>query len=206
MATIDYYFTCASPFAYLGHRLICEVADKHRVELKFKPVNLFQIWDVSGARPPNERPEVRQRVRLVELQRMADFRGLPLNPKPKYWPVDASLADRVCAGLIEDGHDPRFFMGKVFGGLWAYEDNISDEKVLASYLSQCGLDPVLALREGHEAWTQAKRESNAREAIAADVVGVPTYVFGGEAFWGQDRIEHLDHALSVGRSPFHAKV
>jgi 2-hydroxychromene-2-carboxylate isomerase len=34
-------------------------------------------------------------------------------------------------------------------------------------------------------------------------VGVPTYVLNGEAFWGQDRIELLDEALTSGRAPYH---
>lgn len=203
---IDYYLTCISPFTYLGHRLICEVAEKHRVEINFKPVNLFRIWEVSGARPPAERPPVRQRMRLVELQRLAHFRKLPINVQPKYWPVDGSLADRVAVALIENGHDPRYFIGKVLAGLWAHDDNIADEAVLASYLSQCGLDPKPALADAQEDWTQAIRDNNANEAIAADAVGVPAYIYQGETFWGQDRIEHLDHMLSLGREPFHASA
>lgn len=202
MPTIDYYFSSGSPFAYLGHRLICEVAEKHKAELKFKPVNLTAIWDVSGAVPPGKRPLVRQRHRFIELQRLADYRNLKINVQPKFWPVDGSLADRTVIALTEAGHDPRYFMGKVFAGLWANDDNIADEHVLASYLSQTGNDPIPALTEAKAPWTHEIRERNSRDAIAADAVGVPTYVLNGEPFWGQDRIEHLDHALSAGRAPY----
>ena len=35
------------------------------------------------------------------------------------------------------------------------------------------------------------------DAVAAGAMGSPTYVLSGEPFWGQDRIEYLDRALST---------
>ncbi|MAZ83449.1 MAG: disulfide bond formation protein DsbA [Hoeflea sp.] len=201
-ANIDYYFTCASPFCYLGHRLFCDIAEKHKATVNFKAVNLKDVWAVSGAVPPGERPPVRQRMRLVELQRQAHYRKLPIKIEPKFWPTDPGFADRIAVGLVESGIDPRYFINKVLGGLWAYDDDIRDEHVLASYLSQCGLDPLPALTDAKTDWAEEIRRNNARAAIGADVVGVPTYVYNGEAFFGQDRLEHLDQALSEGRAPF----
>lgn len=202
MPVIDYYFYSASPFSYLGHNLVCEVADRHKATLRFKPVNLFALWEISGAVPPGQRPPPRQRLRLIELQRFAALRGVPIKPNPLHWPVDATLADNVVAGLVEAGHDPRYFMGKVFAGVWARDENVADERVLASYLSQVGLDPVLALTDAKTPEIASIRDRNSREAIAADAVGVPTYVLNGEPFWGQDRIELLDQALTTGRPPY----
>ena len=71
-----------------------------------------------------------------------------------------------------------------------------------SYLSQCCLDAKPALEDAKSPETEAIRIRNTEEAVAADAVGVPCYVLNGEPFWGQDRIELLDRALSTGRSPF----
>ena len=78
----------------------------------------------------------------------------------------------------------------------------ADEAVLASYLSQVGVDAMPALKDAKTEEIAAIRERNSREAIAADAVGVPTYVLNGEPFWGQDRIELLDEALTTGRMPY----
>lgn len=206
MPVIDYYFYSGSPFTYLGHRRICEIAEEHGAELRFKPVDLSVIWGVSGAVPPAKRPPVRQRLRYVELQRIAEYRGVKINIRPKFWPVDASLADRTVIALMEAGHDPRYFMGKVFAGLWANEDNIADEPVLASYLSQAGLDPTPALADARTDEIEQIRQRNSHDAIASDAVGVPTYVLNGEPFWGQDRIEYLDQALKSGRPPYRPPI
>jgi len=202
MTTIDYYFTSISPFTYLGHQLICGVAERHKARLKYKPVNLAAVWDVSGGLAPAKRPPVRQRLRLIELQRLAHFRGLPIKTSPKFWPVDGTLADRTVIALVEAGHDPSIFLFKVLAGVWARDEDIANEQVLASYLSQSGLDARPALMDAKTEEIAHIRERNAQDAIAADVVGAPTYVLNGEPFWGQDRIEHLEQALVTGRAPF----
>ena len=115
--------------------------------------------------------------------------------------MDAALADKVIIALVETGHDPRYFMSKVLAGVWANDDNIADEAVLTSYLSQVGLDARPALLDAKTDEIAAIRDRNSQDAIAADAVGVPTYVLNGEPFWGQDRIELLDQALTTGRSP-----
>jgi 2-hydroxychromene-2-carboxylate isomerase len=33
---------------------------------------------------------------------------------------------------------------------------------------------------------------------------VPCFVLNGEPFWGQDRLDMLEHALVTGRAPFRA--
>ena len=39
-------------------------------------------------------------------------------------------------------------------------------------------------------------EALTQEAIDRRVFGAPTYVYRGELFWGQDRLDFLDRALA----------
>ncbi|HEU4985499.1 MAG TPA: 2-hydroxychromene-2-carboxylate isomerase [Rhizobiaceae bacterium] len=200
--TIDYYMTSLSPFTYLGHRPLRAVVEKHGARLNVKPVSLFGVWEVSGAVPPAQRPPVRQRYRLVELQRIADYRDTPINVKPKHWPCDPTLADHTIIALIEAGHDPLSYMERVLAGLWANERDITDEATLGEMLEAEGADAAAILERAKDPAIAAIRARNTEDAIAADVVGVPAYVLDGEAFWGQDRVEYLDHALATARKPF----
>ncbi|MEX3006867.1 2-hydroxychromene-2-carboxylate isomerase [Hoeflea sp. TYP-13] len=202
MAVIDYYFYGASPFTYLGHEELVEAAARQGAEINYKPVNLFALWEVSGAVPPAQRPPVRQRYRLVELQRVAEFRGLPINTKPKHWPVDTTLADQAVIALVEAGKSPAQYMQKVFAGVWADERDLSDREVIAGFLDDCGFDAEAILERAQSPEVAAIRERNSEEAVAADAIGVPAYVLNGEVFWGQDRIELLEHALKTRREPY----
>jgi 2-hydroxychromene-2-carboxylate isomerase len=85
--------------------------------------------------------------------------------------------------------------------LWAHDRQIADEALLAELLDNAGHDgQAIVNASKDEAFAQV-RSDNAQEAIELDVVGVPSYVYQGEVFWGQDRIEYLDHALATERAP-----
>lgn len=201
-ATIHYYFSSISPFAYMGHAKIIEVAHAHGAELLARPVDLAVVWASSGSVPLGQRSATRQRYRMVELQRVADFRGLPINPKPKFFPIDPAPADHATAALVAAGADPLGFMGRIFSSVWVDDADVSDESVIAACLEAEGHDADRILAAARVPETAAMRRSYSEEAVAADAIGVPTYVLNGEAFWGEDRIEHLDHALATGRGPF----
>ena len=59
-----------------------------------------------------------------------------------------------------------------------------------------GLDAA-ALAERADAPDIATRyDALTQEAIDRGVFGAPTYVYDGELFWGQDRLDFLDRALA----------
>lgn len=48
---------------------------------------------------------------------------------------------------------------------------------------------------------QKQYQAHTEEAIAAGVFGSPTYVYQGELFWGQDRLDMLDEAITLDLAP-----
>lgn len=178
-----------------------DVAARHGAMLHYKPVKLMGIWEISGAVPPPKRPPVRQRYRLVEIERVADFRGLDFNVKPAHFPVDATLADMTAIAIMQSGGDPCAYLGRVFAACWAKDMNIGDERVIEGLLDDAGFDGASMVAAAKADEIAAIRDRNTEAAIAADAVGVPAYVLDGEVFWGQDRVEHVDHALASGRKP-----
>ena len=81
MPTIDYFLTLVSPFAYLGHRALLNLAKQHGAEVRHRPVALMGVWEHSGAVPLPQRPQSRQDYRLIELQRWREKRGVT-HPHP----------------------------------------------------------------------------------------------------------------------------
>jgi len=147
---IDYYYTSTSPFTWFGQKALTELATKHGKKINYKPVNLMEVWKVSGAVAPPQRPPMRQRYRLLELQRVADFRGLSVIPQPDSFPANPERADLCCAVLARQGSDPGEFLFRVGEALWSQDRQVADEKVLADLLKQTGhnADEVLDLERG----------------------------------------------------------
>lgn len=119
MPSIDYYLTSVSPWTYLGHRAVQAVAAKHGATLVVKPVNLGEMFQVSGQVSLADRPAVRQRYRFIDLQRFAELRGRKVNPRPKFFPTNPTLADHTIIAVLESGLDPMAYMDSVFSAVWA---------------------------------------------------------------------------------------
>jgi 2-hydroxychromene-2-carboxylate isomerase len=203
---VDYYFSFSSPWAYIGHKAFRDVVDAYGLTVNHKPVILVDLFSETGGLPLIKRHPVRQRYRMVELQRWRDKRGLSFHFQPRHVPLNARLADGVVIAAVELGLDPDPFLRRAFPAVWEDELNLADPATVAKLANDTGLPgEKLVERSGSEE-ISAAYEQNRQDAIAADVFGSPVYVLDGEVFWGQDRIELLADALKSGRKPYSSNV
>jgi 2-hydroxychromene-2-carboxylate isomerase len=203
---IDYYFSLVSPWAYIGHAPFVEIARRHDLDVNYKPVFLGRVFAETGGLPLAQRHPVRQRYRLLELQRWRDKRGLSFNIQPKHWPFDVILPDRAVIAINAAKGDPEPFLRRAFAAIWEEERNLADPDVLADVATQAGFDAAGILEFAQGSAAEAIYALNLENAIAGDVFGSPSYVLDGEVFWGQDRLELLDDALSSGRQAYRPTV
>jgi 2-hydroxychromene-2-carboxylate isomerase len=203
---VDYYFSLSSPWAYIGHKAFRDVVATYDLKVNHKPVILVDLFSETGGLPLIKRHPVRQRYRMVELQRWRDKRGLNFHLQPKYSPFNARLADGVVIAAIEAGYDPDPLLRRAFLAVWEDELNLADPDEVAKLANAAGLPgQQLVEHSGSEA-ISAAYEQNRQDALAADVFGSPVYVLDGEVFWGQDRIELLADALKSGRKPYSSRL
>jgi 2-hydroxychromene-2-carboxylate isomerase len=196
--TIDYYLAPQSPWTYLGHARLVEMAKKHGATIQIKPMDLGKIFPISGGLPLPKRAPQRQAYRFVELARFRDHLQMPLNVQPAFFPVAGDPAARVIIAVREsDGQAAAVdFAGKVLAGVWAQERNIADVDTLKLILTECGL-PASRYEESLSESIQALYDADTQSAIDAQVFGSPAYVIDGELFWGQDRLEFVERKLTV---------
>ncbi len=199
--SISYYFSLLSPWAFLGHSDFIEIAERHDVTVDYRPVSLGTVFPATGGLPLAQRAPARQKYRFLELQRWREKRGVALNLRPKYWPLDIKPADHLVVAIVAAGLNPDAFIRAAFAACWCEERDIGDDAVLAALLAQAGLsNEVLHASKQDEVALAYK--ANAERAISRDVFGSPSYVLEGEVFWGQDRLELLEDALISGRAPY----
>ncbi|MBU1361204.1 MAG: 2-hydroxychromene-2-carboxylate isomerase [Gammaproteobacteria bacterium] len=193
---VDYYFSPQSPWTYLGHARFAAMAKAAGATVHVRPVDFGAVFPVSGGLPLGKRAPQRQAYRLLELARFSQHLGLPINPKPKFFPVsNEDAAKLIIAVDIADGTDAAMKLcGMVFAGVWAHEKNIADPKVLGVLVDECGL-PAKRIEQSHSQAVQERYESFTQLAIDAEVFGAPSYVVDGEIFWGQDRLDFVERAL-----------
>jgi 2-hydroxychromene-2-carboxylate isomerase len=203
---IDYYFSLQSPWAYIGHKPFRDVVAAYDLKVNHKPVVLVDLFSETGGLPLLKRHPVRQRYRMVELQRWRDKRGLNFHLEPANWPFNGRLADGVVIAALEAGHDPDRFLRRAFAAVWEDQLSLADAATLTRLADEAGL-PGMALVERSASDDIGKvYEQNRQDALAADVFGSPAYVLDGEVFWGQDRIDLLVDALKSGRAAYRSRV
>lgn len=194
---VDYYFTPISPFVYLGHARFVAIARRHGATIAVKPINLGQVFPVSGGLPLSKRAPQRQAYRLVELKRWSHHLGVPLKAQPAHFPISADLASRWVLAALEQSVDVALDLAFAQGrAVWSEDRNIADAVTLAAIATAQGLDAAVLAERANAADIAMRYAVLTQEAIDRGVFGAPTYVCGGELFWGQDRLDFLDRALA----------
>ena len=194
---IDYYMTPVSPYVYLGHERFVAIANKHRGTIAVKPINLGVVFPVSGGLPLARRAPQRQAYRLVELTRWSRYLGVPLTLHPAHFPVSADLASRFLLAALERSTDAALALALAMSrALWTQERDISDAATLQAISAECGGDAAALAARADAPDIAMRYAALTQEAIDRGIFGTPTYVYAGELFWGQDRLDFLDRALA----------
>jgi 2-hydroxychromene-2-carboxylate isomerase len=195
--TIDYYFATVSPYMYLGHDRFVEMAGRYGATIAVKPINLGEVFPVSGGLPLSKRAPQRQAYRLVELERWSRFLGKPMNIRPKHFPVNGDLATFWILAALESGTPQALALtGAVSRAVWEQERDIADAATMEAIARECALPVANLSARVASPEIAAQYAALTQEAIACNVFGAPTYVVEGEMFWGQDRLDFLDRKLA----------
>lgn len=195
---IDYYLSLQSPWTYLGHQRLSELAERHGARVVLHPLNLGIVFPATGGLPLPKRAPARRFYRLVELHRWSDYLSLPLNLEPSHFPADEKLAAAMV--LAQQERDPAAALrlaGAVLRAVWAEERDIGARDTLLTLAARLDLDGTALLEAAADPRFAEHVDQDSKAAVARGVFGVPTYVFRDELFWGQDRLDFLDRALSA---------
>ncbi len=194
---IEYFFAPQSPWAYLGHQRLQDIAVAAGATIDLKPADYGRIFSVSGGLPLAKRAPQRQAYRLVELRRFSQHLGVPLNPQPAHFPVPADDAARLIIAVQQHDGTPAAlaFTSALMRALWVQDRHIADPATLAALLAEQGL-PAQRLRDSQQPAAQQTYDTHTERAIALGVFGAPTYGVDGELFWGQDRLDFLQRRLA----------
>jgi 2-hydroxychromene-2-carboxylate isomerase len=195
--TIEYFLTPVSPWTYLGHQRLINIAQTHKAQIELIPIDLgSKIFPQTGGLPLAQRAPQRQLYRLEELARWRDFLKMPLNVKPAFFPVSDALANEmiVAAQSVADDSKALEFSGKILKSVWVDELNVADKALLLQLADSCSIDTAALLAALPNARAQLDR--NNQRAMQANVFGAPWFKIGLDNFWGQDRLDFVERVVA----------
>ncbi|RMD60767.1 MAG: 2-hydroxychromene-2-carboxylate isomerase [Alphaproteobacteria bacterium] len=204
-ATIDYYYSIRSSFAYLGAARLNALARRHDRRIVHRPILLSVILPAVGAQPFDERPPHRTAYMRRDLERWAAHLGLPvlLEPVHHVGPMELPSGTVIAAqravqsegGNGSDG-DVDGLSAAILGALWRDDRDIADAAVLGELCEAHGFNAEAILTTARTPDVALELERNCREAIIRGVLGSPTYFVDGDNFYGQDRLDFVERALA----------
>lgn len=195
--TIDCYFWMNSDWAYLGADRLEALAARQGVAIRYLPVDLPAVYARTGGVLLGQRAPERQAYRVAELRRWCRRLGIHVNPSPRFMCPDAGLASRIVIAVDQGGTPVARLYKAILQAEWCEEQDVSDPATLHSLLAAHGLPADELLRQADTAEVRATYQRYTDDAVQAGVFGSPTYVWKGELFWGQDRLDFLEEAVQA---------
>ena len=75
--------------------------------------------------------------------------------------------------------------------------DLGDDGVIADAARRAGLDPGAILSAAHSEELRAQASAGWRLGVERDrIFGVPSFVYAGKLYWGQDRMHFLRSAVA----------
>jgi 2-hydroxychromene-2-carboxylate isomerase len=95
----------------------------------------------------------------------------------------------------EAGLDAARLAGAYMRAVWAEERNIGDVATTLAVATEQGIDGA-ALRSQVDSCLAMRDADSLAAMTERNVFGAPSYVIGKEVYWGQDRLEFVQRALT----------
>jgi 2-hydroxychromene-2-carboxylate isomerase len=195
---VEFWFDVHSPWCYLASDRIGAIIRRHGGRARWRPVHLANLIEAIDGRRPLEENAAFVRWYRQDILDQAELLGLPFRQHPDY-PLRPSRALRA-ALWAEDQGAAETFVQALMRAYWSESRDISDAGVLGDLGQSIGLPREGVIASTSDTSLKARLEANLAEAIERGLFGVPTAVFDGKLFFGNDRLDLLDRRLGSWRA------
>ena len=191
---IDFYFDFISPYSYLAHCRLPDIAARHGRDIAYHVVDLAVIkLDAGNTGPTTREMALKYRYSGADMQRWAARYGVTIKRPSGYRP------DRLNKGafMAEDRGAIGAYVTAAWRRVWGAGGDMADEALMRDVAGELGWDSGEFLAFTDSAEAEARYRDSTRAAHQRGVFGVPTMMIGEEMWWGNDRLEFVDEFLAA---------
>lgn len=194
---VEFWFEFSSPYGYLASHRIDAIATRHGREVRWRPYLLGVAFRKSGRGPQVDYPLLRE-YSLHDMQRCARLHGIAFH-MPERFPVSAMAATRAFYSLVDsDATVARDLARRVYAAYFRHGRDISDPETVIDEAVAVGIDGDRLRADLQDEAVKRRAKEETEKAIERGVFGSPFVLVDGEPFWGNDRLEQVDHWLATG--------
>jgi len=191
----EFFFDYTSPTAYLAVPVALGVEARTGAELRLRPMFLGGVMQATGNKPPGT-VAAKGRYLNRDLQRCAAHIGIPMYMNPAF-PINTLAVLRATTGMT-DAAEQRRFVITLFKAAWGQPApvNLGDMGEVAKLCAAEGFDPAAIASLASDPVNKEKLKETTDEAVARGVFGAPSFFVGDDLFFGHDRLDYVERALT----------
>ena len=152
------------------------------------------IFKASGNQSPVSVAAKGHYMMTQDLPRFAKRYGVQLNPNP-YFPINTLPLMRGAIACMELDCFASY-AATVYQAIWQDAENMGELEIITQVLDAAGLPTQAILAKSQETDIKQALIDGTEAAVARGLFGAPTMFLDEEMFFGQDRLDFIEEALT----------
>jgi 2-hydroxychromene-2-carboxylate isomerase len=192
---IELFFDIGSSYSYLAATQMQGLAERTGLHVRWRPFLLGGVFKATGNDMPARLP-AKARWMFGDMTLWARRYGIPFR-MPSRFPVVTLRTQRALAAAERSAPAslPAFALA-LFRAYWAEDQDVTTDAVIGAAARAAGLDDAAILAAIDAPETKELLRATTDEAVRRGAFGAPAMFVGDTLFWGNDRIELLEHFLA----------
>ncbi len=186
MAEVQFYFSFTSPYAYLAHTQVAQIAVETGARIDYQPIDLKALWEMVGNEPQTRKCPPRMVFVIADLRRWVDRYQITMEPNPKALEFDSRrLLGGVFAAAAQGKRQS--YIDAIFDAVWAHPRDLTSQGVWSA-------------RAGPESGWGCEGEDTGPDDLQADLVA---FVASGDEIEipGQHNQSRNRQVQNIGEAP-----
>ena len=189
MNEVNFWFSIGSTYTYLTVNRLQELAIKENIKFNWHPFSVRKIMmdmDNIPFTPPSKK--IKSDYMWRDIERRAKFYGFDAQVPAPYPLSQFDLANQIAIlGMLEGwGVD---YVYKTYQRWFQQGKEPATEPNLTEIFEELDLDHVETIKKANEDKIKDQYLQNTETAYKNGVFGSPSFIYEGEVFWGDDRLE-----------------
>ena len=189
MTEIDFWFSIGSTYTYLSVNRLADVSKKENIKFNWHPFSVRKIMmdmDNIPFTPPSKK--IKSDYMWRDIERRAKFYGFFANVPAPYPLKEFDLANQLAILGMNQGWGVEY-VTLTYKKWFQQGKEPAIEPNLSEVLNELNLNKDEVIKNSNSANIKNQYLQNTENAYKAGVFGSPTFIYKGEVFWGDDRLE-----------------
>ena len=200
MKSIDFWFSIGSTYTYLSVSRVDSISKSENVIFNWIPFSVRKIMmemDNIPFTPPSKK--IKSDYMWRDIERRAQFYGLsPKLPAP-YPLAQFDLANKIAILGMNEGWGINY-VKNTYQRWFEERKEPATEPNLSEIMEDMNLNKDEVLKKVSSPEIEAIYQKNTSNAFQSGVFGSPTFIYEGEVFWGDDRLEDCIKWLNLNQT------